>query len=133
MRVEEYERLCSKLHSRRDVSSLSGVGSSFDDNGDTYYNYETLYAIYSQRYQTEAAAVAREALKQVSLLSTWYESGQHLLDISERLNIAPCITVRRLLEYKNFGKKQISRLLRNPYEICDDRLRQEVMACIEQV
>ncbi|GJQ11634.1 hypothetical protein GpartN1_g3425.t1 [Galdieria partita] len=132
MRLEEYETLCSKLHCRKDVYLLSGVSSSLRDTESISYNYETLYAIYSQRYQTEVTAVARDAMKELCFLSTLYDSGQHLLDISERLNIAPCITVRRLLEYKNFGKKQISRFLRNPHEISDDRLRQEVIACIEQ-
>lgn len=106
MRHAEYEALVPRLLASRDNVSTLARARTVD--GGAPYSFNTLMAIYTQQYQRQMAARARELAAQLPRLLRELDDtatatdddddARRLVRIAERMNVAPALLARRVLE-----------------------------------
>lgn len=125
MRRSEWEALVRRLRQRADVAALARERAGA-------HAYETLLAVYLQAYTRQMARTAYLARQHGARLVARFDAGESLLDVAEWLNLAPCMVARRVLELKlGASRQRVTRLLREPALIEDERLREEVVLCVD--
>lgn len=124
MLMQEWCRLREQIHSKDDITRLS--------KSDASYTYETLRALLEQLYQ-------RYVLRNFHLIRQHggefvrrYRNGKSLISIAEWVGLSPVLVARRVLELTlRSDRRKITRFLRNPGEITDVRLQNDVAQCIQ--
>lgn len=124
MRMSEWIELRDRLRCMGDVSDYAKT--------DNTYSFETLSSVYQQ-------LLARQMMKSFYLVKECglqfverYDAGHSLMEIAEWISLSPTMVARRVLELKGgITRKTITGLLRNPAQIKDKRLRNEVQVCVD--
>lgn len=124
MLMKEWQALRCKLQCRQDVSEYAMQNHQF--------SYDTLIAVYQQMYTRQMAQTAYLLKERGNEFVQRFQAGQSLLDIAEWINLSPTMVARKVLELRLDGdRKMVTRLLRNPDSIEDERLRADVVSCMD--
>eukprot|EP00276_Gloeochaete_wittrockiana_P003027 CAMPEP_0184658894 /NCGR_PEP_ID=MMETSP0308-20130426/27236_1 /TAXON_ID=38269 /ORGANISM="Gloeochaete witrockiana, Strain SAG 46.84" /LENGTH=260 /DNA_ID=CAMNT_0027098235 /DNA_START=194 /DNA_END=976 /DNA_ORIENTATION=+ len=126
MRAAAYKYIYEKLTSQEKIPPL------LDEFPDVSYN--TLLSIYSQKYQllTRQNVHRHRREDTAAKYLQWYLEGQEIIGIAERVNFSPCLLARIIVErLLKLSKPEVSRCLKDPSVISDERLRREVEICVE--
>jgi Protein of unknown function TPD sequence-motif len=120
----EYDEVVRSMRTRQDVGTCAVASGG-------RLAYETLLAVYEQAYIGRMARSSYLAKKHGKQFVARFEHGQSLLDVAEWINLSPCMVARRFLELKlNAGRQGVSRMLRKPELIQDERIRKAVEDCL---
>eukprot|EP00741_Cyanophora_paradoxa_P002429 tig00000076_g2354.t1 len=125
LRASELVEIQAQLRSMEDAPAIL---ERFPD-----ITYNTLLSIYSQKYQqqTRRSAHKHRSDERAAQYVKWYQSGEDLVAIAERINLAPCLLARIVLErVLNINKNDVTACLRDPALIPDERLRAEIENCV---
>ncbi|SPQ97830.1 unnamed protein product (mitochondrion) [Plasmodiophora brassicae] len=96
--------------------------------------YETLVAIYTQTYQLQTRMRMHVHKRQTNIDSyvQRYQEGEELISIAKSIDLAPCLLARIILrETLSMSPKDITQCLREPALVDDERLRNQLVRCVE--
>jgi len=104
-------------------------------------SYDTLMSIHSQKYQ-EFTRKTLHKHRKPQVMSKYFERythGESILKISEQVSVSPCLLARIILQCylsptvsEERMKSEVSKRIKDPSLIEDERLRKEVVLCIEK-
>eukprot|EP00026_Physarum_polycephalum_P003122 Phypoly_transcript_03131.p1 GENE.Phypoly_transcript_03131~~Phypoly_transcript_03131.p1 ORF type:complete len:271 (-),score=29.55 Phypoly_transcript_03131:1556-2368(-) len=129
-----YEYLYHNLNESEDIQHILKKHNSIA-------SFNTLMSIYSQKYQEHTRKTLHKHRKPHVMTKYFerYSQGEHMLKISEQISVAPCLLARIILQCylqpyvsEERMKSEVSKRIKDPSLIDDERMRKEVKACIEK-
>ncbi|CAN8067307.1 unnamed protein product [Agarophyton chilense] len=124
MLASEWMRICSLLRCKEDISTLAKAQPDI--------GYDTISLIYDQLYARQVAKTFYLVRMHSKAFVEMFKSGLSLMEISERFNLSPSLVARKVLElHLDLNRKSITQFMRDPSNITDERLRDDVELCVE--
>jgi CDAN1-interacting nuclease 1 len=124
MLQSEYNIVSRSMRTREDVSACAVAFGG-------RHAYETLLAVYEQSYMRQMARSFHLTKRHGEDFVRRFNSGDSLLDVAEWINLSPCMVARRFLELEmGAGRQGVTRMLRKPELIGDERVREAVQECL---
>eukprot|EP00698_Gefionella_okellyi_P020278 TRINITY_DN6349_c0_g1_i1.p1 TRINITY_DN6349_c0_g1~~TRINITY_DN6349_c0_g1_i1.p1 ORF type:complete len:307 (-),score=65.23 TRINITY_DN6349_c0_g1_i1:92-1012(-) len=135
MKQSEFKLIADQLKEIEDVHKLACLPN--------HPTYNTLLSIYAAKYQKHVRKTAHIHKQHKREYLTDYLHGVTLFDLAVKVNYAPSLLARLvyeeyLLRVKNISvspnelKQLVSKGIRDPSSIDDERLREQVVECHEQ-
>lgn len=118
MKYKEYKQLSSELRHISDVQRVARERGL--DN-------ELLHVIYTQKTVRDATKRFYKVKRKGAKLLFQWRSGKSFVQIARENRFPPALTVMIILQENKIPRRKIWKLLSNPQEIKDKRLRKEIM------
>lgn len=117
MKLSDYQDLYRKLATVEDIDFLA------ENFG---YDKELLLVIYTQRVVRETTRKFYRVKAQARRLAFMSQNGMSLVDIARKFEFPPILTALMVLEQRKVSRKQFWKMIADPEEVRDRRLRREL-------